>query len=66
VKVLPERFLCRSHWFMVPAHLRSEVWRAYNQYRDAKGYDRNRIENLREAQKNALDAVEAKLKGVPV
>lgn len=25
----PEMLMCRSHWYMVPKALRSEVWRAW-------------------------------------
>lgn len=53
--------MCRGHWFLVPEDLRTEVWRAYNQYQAAPGYDINRLERLRAVQKKAIEAVEARL-----
>ena len=64
VQIPTDRLCCKTHWFMVPAHLRSEVWRTYNQFRDRPGYDPNRIKQLRDAQKKAIEAVEAKIRGV--
>lgn len=29
IAVPPERLMCKSHWFMVPAYVRSQVWSSY-------------------------------------
>lgn len=55
-----KNLMCRAHWFMVPPALRLEVWRAYNQSID-KPHDRQRLDALREVQKRAVCAVEARL-----
>jgi hypothetical protein len=66
VTALDDKLLmCRSHWRMVPPELQTAVWRAYNQVRDRRGWDQNRLEQLRTAQRNAIEAVIAKLKAVP-
>jgi hypothetical protein len=31
IHIRPELLMCRSHWFMVPERLRTEVWRTYRQ-----------------------------------
>lgn len=56
--VRPKNLMCRTHWYMVPAPIRTEVWRAYHQY-EMRPRDRGRIENLRAAQRKAIEAVEA-------
>lgn len=29
VEVPPAMFMCKMHWFMLPGHLRRDVWRHY-------------------------------------
>lgn len=55
-----DRLMCRSHWFMVPPDLQTAVWRAYHQSQ-ARPEDRQRLDTLRELQRQATAAVDEKL-----
>lgn len=57
-----KNIMCRPHWKMVPPDLQRDVWRAFHAYEAHPG-DRNRLSDLRTAQRRATEAVEAKLSG---
>ena len=52
VSVPPKMFMCKRHWFMVPAPLRRAIWATY---REGQEVDKNPsdayIKNVTEAQK---------------
>lgn len=29
VRVPPEMFMCRRHWFSLPTHMRARIWKTY-------------------------------------
>jgi len=29
VRTRPEMFMCKRHWFMLPKHMRDDIWRTY-------------------------------------
>jgi hypothetical protein len=48
--------MCRKHWFMVPQHLRREVWTAWEHYQAG----RRTLEQLRAVQARAIDSLKPK------
>jgi len=47
-------FMCRRHWFMVPAELRNQIWLLY---RPGQENDKRPSREYVEAMKQAIDAV---------
>lgn len=37
VEVPPKMFMCRKHWFMLPADMRSQVWHCYREGQEVEG-----------------------------
>jgi len=56
VVVPPKRLMCKRHWFMVPADLRTEVWR---EYRPGQEADKEPTAAYLEAARKAIVAVQA-------
>lgn len=52
--VPPKLLMCRRHWYMVPDHLRSLVWR---HYRPGQEIDKRPTREYLEVMKQAIDAV---------
>lgn len=50
--------MCRTHWYMVPEHMRTDVWRSLHQY-ELRPVDRNRLLALRASQEMATAFVRA-------
>ncbi len=50
--------MCRLHWLQVPKTLRDEVWRLYRRWLSEEGYTIHTVLQLREAQRDAIAAVQ--------
>lgn len=53
-KVPPSLFMCKSHWALVPQHLKNAIWRFY---RPGQERDKNPSEAYCVAAREAIEAV---------
>jgi len=51
IEVIPEMFMCRKHWFMLPKTIRNKIWATY---RNGQCDDMNPSKSYCETAKNAV------------
>lgn len=58
-----DKLMCRSHWYMVPADLRPEVYRTWRRRQQARGTDEwgAAVQVHRAVKEQAIAAVEGRL-----